>query len=148
MNISLKSLFILLWAILANIGCYAQNQKPESDFKVIYIAQTRGSNLEYTIDNRSIIAISNGVEGKNGKTALKNDDKKTIVSLIGAIELDNIKNLIPQSQNYTVDRALIANVRIITNGKEYESSTFDHGNPPKELRSLIDQMLALAETVE
>ncbi len=148
MNISLKSLFILLWATLANTGCYAQKQKLEPDFKVIYTAQTRGSNLEYTIDNKSIIAISNGVEGKNGKTVLNSDDKESIVVLIGAIELDNMKNLIPQSQNYTLDRALIANVIIVTNGKEYESSTFDHGNPPSKLIPLIDKILALAETVE
>lgn len=148
MNISLKWLFILLWATLANTGCYGQKLRPESDFKIIYKAQTRGSNLEYTVDNKSIIAVSNGVEGKNGITFLKSDDKEAIVDLIGAIELDNMKNLIPQSQNYSVDRALIANVLIITNGKEYESSPFDHGKPPKELKPLIDQMLALVETVE
>jgi hypothetical protein len=148
MNISLKALFILLWATLANTGCYAQKQKPEADFKVIYKAQTRGSILEYAVDNKSIIANSNGVEGKNGITFLKSDDKEAIVALIGAIELDNMKNLIPQSQNYTLDRALIANVIIVTNGKEYESSTFDHGNPPSKLIPLIDKILALAETVE
>lgn len=146
MNISLKSLFVLLWAALANTGCYAQ--KPEPDFKVIYTAQTRGANLEYTIDNKSINAVSNGVEGKNGRTSLKSDDKEAIVALIGAIELENMKNLIPKSQNFTLDRALIANVIIVTNGKEYESSTFDHGNPPSKLMSLIDKILALAETVE
>lgn len=148
MKISLKALFILLWATLANTGCYAQKQKLEPDFKAIYKAQTRGSILEYTVDNTNINAFSKGIEGKNGKTALKTDDKETIIALIGAIELDRITELIPQSRGYTSDRALMANVLIITNRKEYESSTFDHGNPPTQLIPLIDKILALAETVE
>lgn len=148
MNISLKALFILFWATLANTGCYAQKQKPGTDYQIIYKAQTRGSNLEYTVDTTHIMAISKGIEGKNSKTVLKTVDKEALIALLSSIELNRINKLIPLSQEYISDRALMANVVIIINGKAYESSTFDHGNPPNELKPLIDKILALIETVE
>lgn len=118
------------------------------EFMVIYKAHTRGSNLEYALDNSSIKAKTNGFDGRNGEAALLEDDKKEIQAFIDTLTLENISNLTPPSQNSALDRALIAQVQITKNGKKFESANFDHGNPPVELKPLIDKILALIETVE
>lgn len=139
---------MFLLVLIGNVTCTSNKQEPNMKFKVVYKAQTRGSNLEYTIDNKNIKAITNGYDGKNGKIALRSDDKKEIKALINIIHLVNIKNLTPPTQHSAMDRAMITEVHISKNGKEYESTTFDHGNPPVELKPLIDKILALIETVE
>jgi len=144
----MKSIMIIMLALIANVTCSSKEQEPKSVFKVVYKAQTRGANIVYIINKDSIKATTIGYEGVNGGRALKSVDKKEIVALIEAIELETIKNLNPPSQESAVDKSLIASVQIIENGKEYESSTFDHGNPPMELKPLVDKILALIETVE
>ena len=139
---------IFFAVFIANSTCSSKYQKQDMVFKVVYKAHTRGSNLEYTIDNRSIKAITNGYDGKNGEANLLADDKKKIQALIDTLALENINSLTPPSQNSALDRALIAQIQVTINGKRYESMNFDHGNPPVELKPLIDKILALIETVE
>jgi len=144
----MKTIMLFFVVCMANSICSSKYQNQDLEFMVIYKAQTRGSNLEYTIDDTSIKALSNGYDGKNGKAALLADDKKEIQAFIDTLALENINSLIPPSQNSAVDRALIAQIQITKNGERYESVDFDHGNPPVALKPLIDKILALIETVE
>ncbi|MBL4568525.1 MAG: hypothetical protein JKY69_02310, partial [Flavobacteriaceae bacterium] len=43
------------------------------------------------------------------------------------------------------DAALHATLTIILGDKTYSSQTFDHGNPPKELKSLIDALFKFVD---
>jgi len=52
------------------------------------------------------------------------------------------------TEKSSVDRVRIAKIKILANGKLYESNSFDEGTPPKELKDLIGIMLTLAKTVE
>jgi len=40
---------------------------------------------------------------------------------------------------------MIGSLLINKNGQIYESSTFDHGNPPSEIKELIDTLFELAD---
>ena len=60
------------------------------------------------------------------------------------IDLDAMRKLVPPSTESHTDRAMIGSLSINKNGKYYKSSTFDHGNPPKEIKELIDALFELA----
>lgn len=115
---------------------------------MVYEATTRGAFIEYRVNNEQLVVNSVGLDKKNIEKALTPKDRNKIMSLVEEIELDHIKNLVPPSMNSTVDRALVARLIVTFNDNNYESAPFDYGNPPKELKPLIDQILALAQTVE
>lgn len=144
----MKSILILMLFFIANGSCGSYGQRSDMAFNLVYTAKTRGASIEFFIDNDSISAITTGYGGLNGKRALKSDDQKKLVALIHSVEVENIHILSPPSHENTLDRALTAKVQIAINGTKYESSTFDHGNPPMELKPLINKILALIETVE
>ncbi|MBT8302748.1 MAG: hypothetical protein KJO63_15600, partial [Maribacter sp.] len=67
----MKIIMIFFSVFISSSTCGTHNQKQEFVFKVVYKGQTRGSNLEYTINNTNITAITNGFDGKNGEVALQ-----------------------------------------------------------------------------
>jgi len=68
--------------------------------------------------------------------------------LLEKIVLDEIHNLKPPTNKSASDRSRRTTLLIETTVAKHESSSFDENNPPVALKSLIDLILALAETVE
>lgn len=68
-----------------------------------------------------------------------------LLALIEAIELDKLESLKGNKESQAVDRSAYATLRVFTGEKEFQSTPFDHGNPPEEIKPLIDAVLLLAE---
>lgn len=66
-----------------------------------------------------------------------------IESLASKIDPKSIDKLSAPSSENATDRALSASITINKNDVIYESSTFDHGNPPDELKPLISKLFEL-----
>lgn len=144
----MKFLTMIFLILFMNSTCSGQNQDRSIQFSVSYKAATRGANFEYTVNNEQIIIYSMGLDQKNGERAITLEEKNQVMALVNKIELDGIRTLVPPSNNSVTDRALIASLKVSIDGKMYESSSFDAGNPPKEIKPLIDKIVALVETVE
>ncbi|MCK5443702.1 MAG: hypothetical protein KAJ23_17590 [Maribacter sp.] len=144
----MKYLTMAFLVLSMNSYCSGQNQDRTTQFSVTYKAATRGANFEYRITNERIAVNSKGLDQKNGERAITTQERNEIIALINKINLSTIGTLIPPSNNSATDRALIASLKVSKDGKMYESSSFDEGNPPKEIKPLIDKIVALAETVE
>ena len=139
----------MVFLILSMNPTYSeQNQDRTIQFSVNYKAATRGANFEYIINNERIVVNSMGLDQKNGERAITLQERNQMMALVDEMELDEIGTLIPPSNNSVSDRALIASLKVSKDGKIYESSSFDEGNPPMEIKPLIDKIVALVETVE
>ena len=68
-----------------------------------------------------------------------------LLALIEAIDLDKLESLQGSTELQEVDRAAYATLRVFTREKQFQSTPFDHGDPPEEIKSLIDAILTLAE---
>ena len=68
-----------------------------------------------------------------------------LLALIEAIDLDKLESLQGSTELQAVDRAAYATLRVFTGEKEFQSTPFDHGNPPEEIKPLIDAVLMMAE---
>jgi hypothetical protein len=89
---------------------------------------------------------------------IKNRDMKDVVSkpiakgdwdkLAAAAEkvnVEGIKDIKAPSVKHQFDGALMANLKVIKEGKEYRSVTFDHGNPPAEIAPLVNKIIAMSD---
>ena len=110
------------------MSCSAQNFN-----KITYKAHTRGSAIGIEVQGNKITYHT--TQNKRVLTL----SKQQLNRLNGIIEANNLKEIqtlkAPTNERYS-DGALIANFIIKIKDKKYTSSTFDAGNPPKELKNL------------
>jgi len=133
----MKSYYIFLLSIILFSNCTAQNNNL---IIIEYVAETRGSSISLTVNSTEIV-YSNNTETK--KIEISENLWKEIKGLVLKIELNSINNLTAPSNESHTDRALSASLSITKNGTLYESSTFDHGNPPSELKDLINKLFEI-----
>lgn len=130
----MKLLSSLFFVILFS-NCSAQSNVAEMSVK--YEAFTRGSSIEFLVTKDSITYKDNQ-EFKNLKTSSKL--WKELLALTSKFEASKVATFVPSSDDRISDKALHANLKIVVDGKEYTSQTFDHGNPPIELVPLLNML--------
>ena len=70
-------------------------------------------------------------------------DLNEIAELVQKIDLTNLEKLSPPSQAHQYDGAPGASFTITIGNKTYRTPTFDYGNPPEEIKALIEKLEAL-----
>ena len=125
---------ITLLTLIVFSSCNAQEES-NTNLEVIYYAQTRGSSINITFKNDSVLYKTN----LKGKTILLSKEKqKEIQEEVVKINLEEISNLKAPSERRFTDGALSANFTIKRGSNVFISSDFDHENPPKELVPLYN----------
>ncbi len=125
------------------------SSKSQEDIQSIeYDALSRGYFINLKI-NQNTIEKSTDREMKSivSKKCLEKD-WDAISSLLESVEIDQISELEAPSGKRLFDGAPHAQLKITTNRNMYISAGFDHGNPPKEIKELVDQILSLSESIE
>jgi len=130
--------YVLFLLMIAN--CNAQKSL---DYKEIrYVASTRGINIELKVTDSLIIYKKNQ---ETTKVQVTSKTWKEITVLLSKIEVLKIETFVPPSEERFSDKALHATLTIIIDTKEHASQTFDHGNPPKELKALLEYLFSIVE---
>ncbi len=128
--------FLFLFTFIGS--CHSQNE--DDTISIKYEAITRGSSIE--INATSKLIIYKDLENiKQLKPAL--NDWNALISLIKEIKLSEMESFISPSEDRFVDAALQAKLSITVNENSYGSKTFDHGNPPKKIKKIIDKLFEL-----
>ncbi|TZF99121.1 hypothetical protein FW781_04120 (plasmid) [Chryseobacterium panacisoli] len=71
---------------------------------------------------------------------------KAVSKLAETLDLSKISDLKSPTTGRHSDRAMAASIIITSNGKEYTSSSFDSGHPPKELEALYNAINGTEKT--
>jgi hypothetical protein len=121
--------------------------KKESQIAFNYSAMSRGRFLDINI-NDSIISISKDRDAKPISKPITPENWKKLNFLLESINLYSISNLKSPTEARFYDGASIGKLEIKKNGTVYESSSFDHGTPPKEIEALVKEILSLSENIE
>ena len=111
--------------------------------------------VEYNTYSQGL-AIRNKLEGKQlvyydlrptptkpTKVILSDEDYAFVTAEIEKLDLSALAKLIPPSTGFKNDTASGATLIVTKNGKLVRVPTFDHGNPPEELKALIHKIMAL-----
>ena len=132
----LLSLFFLTFFL--GKGCDAQKQQDLQTTVIEYVANTRGFYKKITVQNQMVL-VSKDRKGNDKPVQIKisYSDWKKLIADFQEINLNEVPNLKAPSEKRFYDGAAIANLKIIHKDKTYESTNFDHGNPPAEIKKLV-----------
>ncbi|WP_299394444.1 hypothetical protein [uncultured Gelidibacter sp.] len=123
----------------------AQVGQNQEELTITYEAQTRGFYEKVWADQTGIFFADNR-ELNNVKTAqISKAVWEELMALKNAINLDALPNLKAPSEKRFSDGAPIGSLIIKTKQAEVESSEFDHGNPPQEIKALVNKLLSIKE---
>jgi hypothetical protein len=118
----------------------------QQDMRIEYEANTRGFYQKIIIQNQTI-SVSKDRKGldKPVETKILNADWKQIISFFNEVQLEELPNLKAPTEKRFYDGAAIAGLKITHNDKTYETSSFDHGFPPAEIKKLVDKIVSFTE---
>ncbi len=118
--------------------------RQESEIVFEYSAITRGSFKQVKIGDSKILVQKSQTENAEAVDCKKEEWDK-LIDLLNTVHLENLSKLEAPSKAHQYDGALAASLTITKDGKSYQTPTFDHGKPPKEIEPLVVYILALSQ---
>ena len=115
--------------------------------RIEYVASTRGFYNRITVLPDSVITQMSR-NGKETSTFLSKEEWDEINMLVSQIEVTTIPMLKPPTQNYRTDVAAAAGLQIVIGDKSYQTLNFDNGNPPKEIKTLVEKLIEFTKKKE
>ena len=126
----------------------SKNSITEDNYKkfvVTYETSTRGS-FKHIEVSKTQIKISKERSLKNSSTyACNAQDWKMLKDMLSNSVVENLDLLTAPTDKRLHDGAPHATLSVIKGDVEMMTPTFDHGNPPKEIESIVNKILSMAE---
>lgn len=110
-----------------------------------YQAITRGNYLNIQIQNETLSIVRKRDE-KAKDYKLAKEDWKELADLFMKVDLDKLEEYKAPTEKRFYDGAAMANVRIVYEGKVYQSQTFDHDAPPVEIEAFVNKIVSFVKT--
>jgi len=135
----------LLWVFLfALASCNSQKNTVGStikmkDIEIQYEANTRGFYQKLVLKNAAISSTKDrkGIEIPIVQP-VSDTDWNAIKDEINKVDLENLPNLKAPTEKRFYDGAAIANLKIIYKGETYQTTDFDHGFPPMQIKRVVE----------
>lgn len=142
----MKILSLLFLTIFLGNGCDSAKSQDIETAIIEYTANTRGFYQKITVKNQ-MLTVSKDRDGndKPVPTKISDADWKELVDCFKKVELDSLSKLKAPSEKRFYDGAAIANLKITFKDKTYETDSFDHGFPPKEIKKFVNTITSLAK---
>jgi hypothetical protein len=109
------------------------------DIEIQYEANTRGFYNKLVLKNGTISSTNdrNGIENPIVQT-VSEANWNALMQEINKVDLENLPNLKAPTEKRFYDGAAIASLKIIYNGKTYQTTDFDHGFPPVQIKRVVE----------
>lgn len=142
----MKILSLLFLTIFLGNGCDGVKAQEIETAVIEYTANTRGFYQKITVKNQMLM-VSKDREGKDKPVPkkLSDADWKELVACFTTVKLDSLSKLKAPSEKRFHDGAAIAKLKITIKEKSYETTSFDHGFPPKEIKKFVNTITSLAK---
>jgi hypothetical protein len=143
----MKILSLLFLTIFLGKGCDSVKAQEISTAVIEYEANTRGFYQKIMVKNQ-MVTVSKDRDGndKPVPTKISDADWKELVDCFKTVDLDSLAKLKAPTEKRFYDGAAIANLKITYKDKTYETTSFDHGFPPKEIKKFVNKITSLAKT--
>jgi hypothetical protein len=145
----MKYIIMAVLSLAVLKGCSNKDRNIMDITEIKYTASTRGYFYQ-VMAMPTMLQITMDRTSESGQVyTLEIEEWDALLGLIEDIELKKLDNMNPDTSWQEVDRAPMAGLVVKTLEKKFVSPNFDHGNPPDEIRPLVDALLELAErTIE
>ncbi|OYU78991.1 MAG: hypothetical protein CFE23_16165 [Flavobacterium sp. BFFFF1] len=133
---------IFLSVILAK-SCNTQQHDEMKKANIEYQAVSRGYYLAINIQN-DLLTIANKRDAAPKEYKLSDSERDALSKLFLDLKLDALSTYEGPTQKRFYDGAPIANMRVVYEGKTYETQSFDHGYPPKEIEAFVNKIVSFS----
>ena len=119
------------------------------DIEIQYEANTRGFYNKLVLKNATI-SSTNDRDGKENPIVQKvtDADWSALNDEINKVDLENLPNFKAPTEKRFYDGAAIANLKIIYKGNTYQTTDFDHGFPPMQIKRVVEMVNLLFKPEE
>ena len=109
------------------------------DIEIQYEANTRGFYNKLVLKNATI-SSTNDRDGKENPIVqnVSEVDWNALIQELNKVDLENLPNLKAPTEKRFYDGAAIANLKIIYKGNTYQTTDFDHGFPPMQIKRVVE----------
>ena len=143
-----KLLLVTLFIVVTTVGCKvpsAAMKKESAAISMEYEALTRGSYSKVIVKQDTVITIKDREMKNVATSSLSKSDWNSLLSLLEKVDTDKLNQLKPPSTKHQFDGALLANLSVVRGDKTNRSTTFDHGNPPAEIKELVEKIISVSD---
>jgi hypothetical protein len=109
------------------------------DIEIQYEANTRGFYNKLVLKNATI-SSTNDRDGKENPIVqnVSEVDWNALIQELNKVDLENLPNLKAPTEKRFYDGAAIANLKIVHKGNTYQTTDFDHGFPPMQIKRVVE----------
>jgi hypothetical protein len=137
----MKLITMLLLCVSLCKNCSSQSQNDLKKASVEYSASTRGFYMKISIKDQMLsVSKDRNASSPATETKISDADWQELIELFINIDLKSTSTLKSPTEKRFYDGAAIGNLKINYKDKEYESSAFDHGFPPEEIKKFVDKI--------
>ena len=137
----MKLLSLLFLTIILGKGCDNATAQDMQNTVIEYTANTRGFYQNITIKDQLVsVSKDRNNNDKAISTKISDADWAALINDFKELKLGTLKDLKAPTEKRFYDGAAIANLKITYKDKSYETTSFDHGFPPKEIKKLVDKI--------
>lgn len=151
----MKKIIPILFAVFAVMaGCSSAKKTKEPELTLQqknenvlfeYTAMTRGAYKKATVSSYEVVTVKD----RDGKDAVSKkltaEEWKTLYDAYkGIANVEQISALEAPSVKHQYDGALAAMLAITVGDSIYQTTSFDHGNPPEQVKPLVDAIVKLS----
>lgn len=137
----MKLLSLLFLTIILGKGCDNATAQDMQNTVIEYTANTRGFYQNITIKDQLVsVSKDRNNNDKAISTKISDADWAALINDFKELKLETLKDLKAPTEKRFYDGAAIANLKITYKDKSYETTSFDHGFPPKEIKKLVDKI--------
>jgi hypothetical protein len=140
----MKKRIVLLGIILFFLGCAGQKKSNGNSLKIEYKAYSKGFYQTITAENQ-IVFVAKTSDDKPVAFKLSVADWNSFKTIVQEMNVQSMPNWNAPSDKRLFDGAASASLKITKEGKTFESQSFDHGNPPSEIKKMITKILSFAD---
>ena len=145
----MKTITMILLTLLIGKGCSEDTQNDISKALLQYDAHTRGYHLKVIISNqKATISQARMPDSPSEQIKISDADWKELLGYFQKINLGELPKLKDPAQKRFYDGAAIAELKVLYQDKNYETTAFDHNNPPAEIKELVDKIVSLVKPLE
>lgn len=145
----MKIILVLMFSLFLGKSCESQTNKDLENAVLEYSANSRGFYLKIVVKNQKFFVSKNRDEKENPiEKTISEADKKELLGYFKTIILDSLPKLKAPSKKRFHDGAAMAHLTVNYKNNEYKTTTFDHGNPPEEIKKLVTKINSFAKKEE
>ncbi|SNZ01336.1 hypothetical protein [Flagellimonas pacifica] len=120
------------------------SQEGLDDYIIEYRTITRGMSERIVVKEKIFIYHSTRNSKTTDSLEIKDEQRARLVKLLEGLSFKGLPYLKAPSDKRLADAAAHAKLKISIKKRAYESSGFDHGNPPEEIRDLVEYILNIS----